>query len=459
MADSQGLFDALAGGFGHPVNRTALNAYVTQGQAMAGLRTAQTEEALLNAQRAQEEQDANSQLEDAYVRMGMKPSDAHAAALISIGNHGNAQQALQALQEQRKLANTDIVSDPTKLNTPAQTAAFQGISGKPLDFKAVPDQYAVEPGITPPAVHATPLGAAKTNEQTALAGLHNAQAAAGGFAPHGQDPFASDPGLAADVAEFIRQNPNLAGNLRSLVSNGGPEVVRAFLHGNQPAPGAAPGAAPVPGQPSAATPANGIVPAPGVSLKEQADIRHDFASGIGAKQTTSLNTMVQHSILFDKIADELNNGNFTPTNAITNMWKRVMGSPVPSNLKIAGSFLGREAVRATVNSGAGTGEERELAVSDSSSPEALHQAAQTLRSLAAGQLHSLTLRAKRGGVDIGQLLGPEAKAAYGLEGGDAPGGGGTLPPQAAAQLKEGFVTTFGNGQKWTLQGGKPTQVQ
>jgi hypothetical protein len=435
---------------------------------MAGLRTAQTEEALLNAQRAQEEQDANSQLEDAYVRMGMKPSDAHAAALISIGNHGNAQVALQALQEQRKLANTDIVSDPTKFNTPAQTAAFQGISGKPLDYQTVPGNYAVAPGITPPTVLQTPQAAATTGEQSALAHLHNVQAAAGGFAPKGQDPFASDPALATDVAEFIRQNPNLAGNLRSLVSNGGPEVVRAFLHGGtQPgaAPGAAPGGAPgapapVPGQPSAATPPNGIVPAPGVSLKEQADIRHDFASGIGAKQTTSLNTMVQHSILFDRIADELNNGNFTPTNAITNMWKRVMGSPVPSNLKIAGSFLGREAVRATVNSGAGTGEERELAVSDSSSPEALHQAAQTLRSLAAGQLHSLTLRAKRGGVDIGQLLGPEAKAAYGLEGGDSPGGGGgALPPQAASQLKEGFVTTFGNGQKWTLQGGKPTQVQ
>lgn len=35
----------------------------------------------------------------------------------------------------------------------------------------------------------------------------------------------------------------------------------------------------------------------------------------------------------------------------------------------------------------------------------------------------------------------------------------TLPPAAKAQLKEGFVTTFSNGQKWTLRNGQPEQVQ
>lgn len=34
-----------------------------------------------------------------------------------------------------------------------------------------------------------------------------------------------------------------------------------------------------------------------------------------------------------------------------------------------------------------------------------------------------------------------------------------LPQAARAALKEGQVTTFGNGQKWTLQGGQPVQVQ
>lgn len=34
-----------------------------------------------------------------------------------------------------------------------------------------------------------------------------------------------------------------------------------------------------------------------------------------------------------------------------------------------------------------------------------------------------------------------------------------LPPQAAANLKEGQQTTFGNGQVWTLQGGNPVRVK
>lgn len=36
---------------------------------------------------------------------------------------------------------------------------------------------------------------------------------------------------------------------------------------------------------------------------------------------------------------------------------------------------------------------------------------------------------------------------------------GMLPPQAAAQLKEGTRTTFGNGQTWTLVNGQPQQVK
>lgn len=41
----------------------------------------------------------------------------------------------------------------------------------------------------------------------------------------------------------------------------------------------------------------------------------------------------------------------------------------------------------------------------------------------------------------------------------APGAAPALPPQAVAALKEGHVTKFGNGQQWTLRGGKPVQIQ
>lgn len=33
-----------------------------------------------------------------------------------------------------------------------------------------------------------------------------------------------------------------------------------------------------------------------------------------------------------------------------------------------------------------------------------------------------------------------------------------LPPEAAGRLREGTITTFGNGQRWTLRGGVPTRV-
>lgn len=35
----------------------------------------------------------------------------------------------------------------------------------------------------------------------------------------------------------------------------------------------------------------------------------------------------------------------------------------------------------------------------------------------------------------------------------------TLPQEAAAKLKEGVITIFANGQRWTLQGGKPKQLE
>lgn len=472
MANTQGLFDALAGAAGHPIDRPGLNAFVANSQAINGLRSAQTEEALLNAQKAREEQDAGTQLEQALgsVFGPGNESKAHAAATIMRGHFGTAKDAMGALNELQQNQFHQTAGDPNQLNTPAQTAAFQGISGKPADIYTVPENYAVQPGITPPVVQQSPQGAAHTADINSQTHLRNAQTAAGGFNP-GQGQHNLDPVMASEAAEFIRQNPSLAGNFRSLLSNGGPDVIHAFLH---------PTGAPT-------MPANGITPAPGVSLKEQADIRNDFAKGTGAKQSSALNTMVNHSQLFDAIADQTGNGNFTPTNYISMLWQRTFGSPVPGNLKIAGEFLGREAVRATVNSGSGTGEERELKVGTDASPDALHGAAATLRSLAAGQLHSLDLRAQRGGVDIAQLLGPEAQAAFGrrpaavaeqhqetdsppqapklgdtvptVGGGGDSAGAGTLPPQAVAHLSEGQHTTFANGQTWTLQGGKPVKVQ
>lgn len=83
---------------------------------------------------------------------------------------------------------------------------------------------------------------------------------------------------------------------------------------------------------------------------------------------------------------------------------------------------------------------------------------------------SLITELRKGGIKddlINHLVNPSAKAAGGGKSRapaakQAPAAAaqqGELPQDAQDQLEEGYVTTFDNGSKWTLRGGKPTQVQ
>ena len=310
----------------------------------------------------------------------------------------------------------------------------------------------------PPTTPNTPLPGVQVSQAGVAAnaaGTAEKQAQTAAAQQRGNQTNQMDPELAPIMARFVDANPNVAGNMRALTMGSGSLVAAAFMaeHGDAdakaymtkklgaaaPAPGAA---APAPGAPPA--PPTGLQPAPGVSLKEQADTRHDFAAGVGGRQMTNLNTMYQHAKLFDQIADQLGNGNFKPTNAINVEWQRLFGGDAPTNLKVAGDFLGREAVRATVNSGAGTGQERELAVDANSSPAQLHGAANTLRSLVGGQAHSLDLRARRAGVDTSQFVDPEVADKYqlGSHAGKpaATGGAGDLQSAAQAELARRGIT-------------------
>jgi hypothetical protein len=182
----QGLFDALSGAAGHPIDRPGMNAYVANSQALNGLRSAQTEEALLNAQKAREEQDAGGQLEGALGQVfgPGNESKAHAAATIMRGHFGDAKTAMTALNELQQNQFHATMGDPGQLNTPAQTAASQGISGKLQETLPVHPEYTVPAGVTPPQIQQTPLGAAQTAAAGANANLHQTQADAGGFNPH-----------------------------------------------------------------------------------------------------------------------------------------------------------------------------------------------------------------------------------------------------------------------------------
>lgn len=464
------LGDILAGAGGSPVNRPALNAYVAQGQALAGLRTAQTEDAMANAQRMREEQQASDDLEgallgakDAQGHSMFTPSEAHFTATQMKFLHGGALPALQAWRQAQGINQSSTVADPNA-DPNARLAAAQAqqvAAGKPAQGGFTQDQGQLVGTFGPTA--ATEPSVLQTPASLATENLHNAQAELASrhaTNPQAFNPNAMTPEEIAAVVDYVKKNPNAAPTGYSLTRPTGAHIAAALDQaGGASAP--APKGGTLPAPPPNETTHPGPAPLPNVSYAEQAAIRKDFASGTAAKQTTSLNTMYLHSQLFDRIADQLGNGNTVPTNQINVLWQHLFGGPAPSNLNTAAQFLGREAVRATVNSGSGTGEERELQVGPNASPAQLHGVAETLRSLAGGQLQSLERRAARGGVDITQLLDPQVVAGYGrvnAGGGNnvvAPGGGAAPPVNL---LKEGFVTHFANGQSWALRNGVPVQV-
>lgn len=185
MPDSQTLFDALAGAAGHPVDRPGINAAVANSQAINGLRSAQTEEAMLNASKAQEEQAFRGKLEDAFTdQMGGDRAAGRDLAISVRSGAADWKSAFLGAQEAQNLKNAQVLSDPNQLGTPAQTAAQQGLQKKVAEPVKIDPNYAVLPGQPQPNVQESPLGAAQAANLNANAGLHNAQAAVGGFNPH-----------------------------------------------------------------------------------------------------------------------------------------------------------------------------------------------------------------------------------------------------------------------------------
>lgn len=200
----QGLFDALSGAAtGHAMNRQGLEAAVANSQTINGLRSAQTENALLNAQKAREEQDANSRLETnlggLFSGDPQRESKARAAADVVKGG-GTAVQALEMLDKVQQNQFHQTMGDPNQLNQASQTAAAQGISGKLVEPVAAPANMVVPAGVTP-NIQQTPEGIAQTANTNAQAKLHNAQADAGGFNPH-TGPMGS---LAPDHVAALQQ--------------------------------------------------------------------------------------------------------------------------------------------------------------------------------------------------------------------------------------------------------------
>jgi hypothetical protein len=207
VTGGSGIGDLLAGIGGAPVNRAALGGTIANGQAMAGLRTAQTENALLSAQQTRDREDALSSLNQNLLSMKkpdgsplMAPADAQFITLQERMNPGSAEHAVAALQGVQNFGATQTLGSPTA--TPqAQTLAQQQLEHKVAPLETAPAQF-VAPAAGPnaqPNIQVSPMGAADINAKNAMAAAaaHRAEApfnqGIGGFqvSPELQDAVTS----------------------------------------------------------------------------------------------------------------------------------------------------------------------------------------------------------------------------------------------------------------------------
>ncbi len=125
------------------VNRPQLNAFVANSQARNGLLSAQTQDAMIKAAQAQEEQGARENVYNDLIGMGAKPSEAMLGRDIGVGALGNAEVMAKALglfklgygtpDEQvrgHQMATGNLATPPAVsgnyLNVPGTTGAYAG---------------------------------------------------------------------------------------------------------------------------------------------------------------------------------------------------------------------------------------------------------------------------------------------------------------------------------------------
>lgn len=206
---------------------------------------------------------------------------------------------------------------------------------------------------------------------------------------------------------------------------------------------------------------------------------HDFYGGGKSQQTVkNLNQFVGHLGMLPNLVDQQGNmgGLATPLNAPWNATKSAFGATGQNPVKTTAHAAADELAAFFKGQGISDTEIKQWKDSfrENGSPAQQREDISTLMSLAD---HGLDAMEKKRADGLGPVLSakmppivsPQTQGTIDAirswsQGGKAaaPAGspaGAKLPPQAAAQLKEGIHTKFGNGQVWTLQNGQPAQVQ
>jgi hypothetical protein len=467
QSTGQALGDLFGG-----VNRPQLNAFVAQSQARNGLVSAQTQDAMVKASQAQEQQQAWDDLKSALMQKGYKESDADLAraAMVGATNH-DPETAMKVL------AMGDLGSGDPATQTAGQQM-YQGHIAGPITTPA-DSQLPVGSQLAQQPVNVSPTGQAAiadTNSQTAL---RNAQAQAGGFNPHtgaGAGGAPLDPNAVAFGSYMLYKT----GKMPAMGMGGGPARMAIISGAAQLAQQEAAGQ-PIQNQGFDTAIANGQ------DFTGAQRMINSVAGGPLGNQARSINNDVGHLQLMENLFTGLQNGDVQIVNKLGNQWGKAFGSPIPTNIQTAASFIGPETIKILSNNGSsGTGEERQefsnTAANLANAPEQTGQAIGTLKAMLGRQLTDMALQyhgatgrsdfvRRYVAPDVAQYLdvAPQAAGAESAvqppatspNASVSPAGGAatTLPPQALGVLKDGIHTTFGNGQVWTLQNGKPVRVQ
>lgn len=427
MADNVALGDLLSGAAGRPVNRPALEAAVMQGQAMAGLRTAQTENSLLQAQRLREEQDASDQLENTL--MGAKdpngnnlftPSQAKFTATQMKFLHGGSKEALEGWIAGQKAQATATLGDPNQLGSATQTAAQQALEGKVATPFEVKPESGVLPGAFTPTVLQTPGGAADTAQKTADARLKNVQADVGGFNPNtgfggmlSRLPQDQQDALNQAMEEH-RINPKDL-NSRNIDIYGHMAVTRPGFNFNRAIADATLSRNP--------------------TFQQRAMIVEGLPGLIS--NVTSLGKKLNYADL--KIVGEAQKWVQGQTN--DPMLTEYMAARNDTLFKIA-----------NVMRGIGMSDKAFAAEDEIAHPS---MSAAALDGWLKGQMSAIKplIEQQHRAAHIGETPAPSD----GGSGGGSGGGADEAPP--ASLLQEGHITTFDNGQQWALRNGAPVRVK
>jgi hypothetical protein len=471
MADPQGLFDALAGATGHGVDRQGLNAFVAQSQARNGLTSAQTQDAMIKAQQGQERLDAHGKIYEELRGMGAPDSEAALARDFLLGSNGDDPiTALKALG-MAKLGYGGAQS---------QTSGQQMFEGKLAPPVATPNNFQMPPGspLAKVPVQQSPQGAAQIADTQSQTALRTTQANAGGFNPHtGAQGSPMDPQAIAFGSYMLYKT----GKMPALGMGAGP-ARSAILAGAAQLSQQEAGGQPV------TNPGFDAALANGQDFTAGQRALSGFAGGPLGNQVRSINNVVGHLQLMENLFTGLQNGDVQIANKISAQWKKAFGSEAPTDIQTAAGFIGPELTKIlSANGSTGTAEERQefsnTAANLANSPEQTGGALTTLKSMLGRQMTDMAIQyhGATGRSDFARRyvapdvshyleLNPDAAGSSDVTPpGTSPtvsaspaGGAATaLPSQALAALQAhpGQHVTFGNGQVWTLQNGKPVKVQ